>query len=271
MVIPANQPIGIFDSGIGGLTVAKAIADQLPQEQLIYFGDTAHLPYGDKSTQAICQYSTRISNFLLDKGCKAIIIACNTASSFAYHHLQEQFASKVPIINVIDPVIDHVAGGPAEQCVGVIGTKGTIGSDIYARKLREKSPSLDIRSLATALLAPMIEEGFVDDEISDTVIRKYLSDARLTGIQSLILACTHYPIIKSQIEKYYQGKVTVFEAASIVASAVHRQLQSLDLLNEALSEMHRFYVSDYTEFFEKTTKVFFRQSIHLEHYPIWDN
>jgi glutamate racemase len=169
-----NKPIGIFDSGIGGLTVAKAIAEALPNETIIYFGDTAHLPYGDKSKESITMYSKRITAFLLAKGCKAIVIACNTASAHAYADLKKAYP-KVPILNVIDPTVDYCLTKYKKGKIGVIATRGTIKSRIYPRKLNKENPKLEVPQTATPLLAPMIEEGFFNNKISKTIINSYLS------------------------------------------------------------------------------------------------
>lgn len=263
-------PIGIFDSGIGGLTVAKAIRKILPKEQLIYFGDTAHMPYGDKSPEAIKFYSLKIAKFLLDKNCKLILIACNTASAHAYHELIHFLGDKVPIINVIDPVVNLLANSTQYGRIGVIGTKSTIRSDIYAKKFKEINPKIQVSSLATPLLAPMIEEGFFNNNISKTVINSYLSSAKLKKIDSLILACTHYPLIKPEIEAFYKGKVEIINTAEIVAEYLKDQLTNLDLLNDGPAKKHQFYISDYTSSFENSTRLFFGEKIHLSYKPIWD-
>jgi glutamate racemase len=260
----SSLPIGIFDSGIGGLTVAAAIHRILPEEQLIYFGDTAHLPYGDKSPEAIRSYSLNIGRFLLNQGCKMIIIACNTASSHAFDALASEIGAKVPVINVIDPVVETIVKANKYHHVGVIGTKSTIQSGLYASKISKMNPEIKVSSLATPLLAPMIEEGFFDNNISHTVIHSYLSSPRLKHIDSLVLACTHYPLIKAEINDYYQGKVDIINTADIVASYVRQQLETLELLNNSHPKNHRFYVSDYTKSFERSTKLFFGEKISLK-------
>jgi glutamate racemase len=261
-------PIGIFDSGIGGLTVAGAIHRILPNEQLIYFGDTEHLPYGDKSPEAIKSYSLNIGRFLLSRNCKMIIIACNTASSHAYQALVDELGHQVPIINVIDPVVDELVKAGKYHKIGVIGTKSTVQSGLYARKIAEIDPGIKVSSLATPLLAPMIEEGYFDNNISHTVIASYLSSPKLKDIDSLVLACTHYPLIKAEINDYYKGKVDIINTAEIVAQYVKDQLARLELLNESPAKSHRFYVSDYTKSFEKSTRLFFGEQIHLKHQVI---
>ena len=244
-------PIGIFDSGIGGLTVAAAIHRIFPNEQLIYFGDTEHLPYGDKSPEAIRSYSLNIGRFLLGQNCKMIVIACNTASSHAYQTLVAELGDQVPIVNVIDPVVDALIKAQKYHRVGIIGTKSTVQSGLYALKIAHIDPTIKVSSLATPLLAPMIEEGFFNNNISHTVIESYLSSPKLKNIDSLVLACTHYPLIKAEISDYYEGKVDIINTAEIVAQFVKDQLAKLELLNPLPVKSHRFYVSDYTKSFEK--------------------
>ncbi len=266
----SNFPIGIFDSGIGGLTVAAAIHKALPKEQLVYFGDTAHLPYGDKSAEAIKYYSLKIGKFLLEKKCKMIVVACNTASSYAYADLVEFLGAEVPIVNVIDPVVAHIVNKHEYKRVGVIATKATVRSNVYANKILAADASIEVASLATPLLAPMIEEGFFNNNISKTVINSYLSATKLKKIEALILACTHYPLIQKEIESYYNNKVEVVNSAGVVADHVALQLEKLDLLHEGEPKRHRFYISDFTPSFEKSTRLFFGEKIHLSHKPIWD-
>lgn len=263
------RPIGIFDSGIGGLTVAKAISRELPGEQLIYFGDTAHFPYGDKSPDAIRYYCLRIGKFLLDKQCKAVVIACNTASSHGYNDLREMIGELVPVINVIDPVVEHLTIENKFKNIGVIGTKGTIRSDIYAQKIRQKSSEIQVNSVATPLLAPMIEEGFFNNNISKTIINSYLEKKKLKKIDSLILACTHYPLIKPEIESFYKGRVYIVDSAEIVAKYVKDTLEKTGLLNSNSKKPHQFYISDFTTSFQRSSQIFFGRKIHLRHAAIW--
>lgn len=264
-----NKPIGIFDSGIGGLTVAKAIADALPNERLIYFGDTAHLPYGDKSKDSIKMYSKKITEYLLKKECKAIIIACNTASAYAYSDLKRLFP-KVPIINVIDPTVDYCTSNPKNKSIGVIATKGTIKSRIYPRKIKKKNKSIEVHQSATPLLAPMIEEGFFNNNISQTIINSYLSTKHFKNIDALILACTHYPLIKKEVEDYFYNDVEVVDSASVVAQYVDTLLTKLNIRATQKVGENLFCISDYTSSFEATSKIFFGEKIHLIEDRIWD-
>ena len=271
MTLLPQQPIGIFDSGIGGLTVAHKVIEDFSQEQIIYFGDTAHLPYGDKSDELIQHYALNISKFLIEKKCKLIVIACNTASSVAYDLLRQELGDQTIFVNVVDPAIKGILAINEDNKVGVIGTKGTISSDIYANKLRNANPVMQISSLATPLLAPMIEAGFFNSQISEQIIHTYLQDEQLADIKSLILACTHYPLIKKQISGFYGNKVNVIDSTDFISTEIRKILTENNLLNVTGTQGdNHFYVSDYTESFEKTTKVFFTEKINLEYCPLWD-
>lgn len=269
-LMPNAAPIGIFDSGIGGLTLAHAITELIPQEPIIYFGDTAHLPYGDKSATAIQAYSVKICNLLLEKNCKLILIACNSASAAAYDLVKAYVGTKAIVVNVIDPVIDYLDREWAGKTLGLIGTKQTVNSGIYARKAEALGKNIQVKSLATPLLAPMIEEGFFNHRISEQIIQEYLANPLLSGIDGLILGCTHYPLIKKQIEAYYQGNIPVIDTSVIVAEAIKNILSSSDLLVSGETGSRQFYVSDFTDSFEQSTKQFFGEAIKLTQYPIWD-
>ncbi|MBX0288995.1 glutamate racemase [Hymenobacter sp. HSC-4F20] len=266
------RPIGVFDSGIGGLTVARAVNRVLPHERLIYFGDTAHLPYGDKSTAAIQAYSVKICDLLLKQQCKVILIACNSASAAAYELVREYVGSKARVLNVIDPIVAHVGQQYAGRTVGLIGTKQTVNSNVYRKKIDDLDAGVQLQSLATPLLAPMIEEGFFENNISDNIIQAYLTNPVLEGIDALVLGCTHYPLIKRQIAEFYQGQTEVLDASDVVALHVQRYLAEHNLAAApgGTTPVHHFYVSDFTRSFEDSTRIFFGQEVHLEHYPLWE-
>ncbi|MCB2408995.1 glutamate racemase [Hymenobacter lucidus] len=268
----SSRPIGVFDSGIGGLTVARAVNRVLPHEQLVYFGDTAHLPYGDKSTAAIQAYSVKICDLLLKQHCKVILIACNSASAAAYELVREYVGSKARVLNVIDPIVAHVGATYAGRTVGLIGTKQTVNSNVYKKKIDDLDQGVELRSLATPLLAPMVEEGFFNNTISENIISSYLAQPMLEGIEALVLACTHYPLIQDQIKAYYQNEVAVLDASDVVASHVKAYLEQNGLAAQASKTppRHQFYVSDFTRSFEESTRIFFGQEVHLEHYPLWE-
>ncbi len=269
---PAARPIGIFDSGIGGLTVARAVAQRLPHERLVYFGDTAHLPYGEKSTAAIQAYAVKICDVLLRQHCKLILIACNSASAAAYELVREYVGSKALVVGMIDPVVAYVGRHYAGRPVGLIGTKQTVGSNIYRKKIDQLDLGVDLHALATPLLVPMIEEGFFSGRVSEEIIRAYLAHEELQQIESLVLACTHFPLIKPQIEGYYQGRVAVLDPSDVVAATVAEALAQRQLLAPAGGggPAHHFYVSDFTRSFEESTRIFFGQEVQLEHYPLWE-
>jgi glutamate racemase len=263
-----EQPIGIFDSGVGGLTVAHAIKQILPGENLVYFGDTAHLPYGDKSAESIIYYSKRITEFLLEHNSKVVLVACNTASASAFETLKKEFEGKTILIDVIDPVVEYLGARKFDK-IGVIGTKRTISSGTYEKKIKEKSPSTTVVSMATPLLVPMIEEGFIFDDISNAIIRTYLQTGSLAGIQALILGCTHYPIIKNQISKIFNFDVEVVDSARIVSILLRETLDKNNLLNDSGIVKDLFFISDYTTYFEKIAKMFFEGEINLQKADIW--
>lgn len=262
--------IGIFDSGIGGMTVAKAVTELLPNERIIYFGDTAHFPYGDKSQASIQAYSIKVTDVLLQQGCKVILIACNSASSAAYDLIKAYVGSKAIVINVIDPIVDYISTHFQDNIIGLIGTKRTVQSNIYKAKIDTLHKGIDLHSLATPLLAPMIEEGFSGNKISQVIIDEYLSNSVLKDIKALILGCTHYPLIKSQIQEFYNNAVTIIDSSEVVAKALQQTLIEHNLLALAKEKEHHFYVSDYTKSFEESTEIFFGKTIQLEHYKLWE-
>lgn len=260
----ANQPIGIFDSGVGGLTVAREIKRMLPQENLIYFGDTKHLPYGDKSRDAIIGYSTKITNFLLEKNCKAIVVACNTATANALNQVLDIVDRKVPLIDVIHPVAEKVAY-EIHNNVGVIATKATVSSGLYRKSIRKHNKFIKVDELATPLLVPAIEEGFRNHPITNAIIYNYLSNSKLKNIETLILGCTHYPLLMAEIKQFYGNRVRVIDSPSIVATQLKHILDKHRLLNcDNPSPSYEFFVSDLTKNFEKISKKIFGNSIKLE-------
>ena len=270
MGIKASDPIGIFDSGIGGLTVAHAIKERLPGENLIYFGDTAHLPYGDKSTAAIQAYSIKICDVLLRHNCKVILIACNSASAAAYELVKEYVGSKAKVMNVIDPVINYLRENLVQTKVGLIGTKQTILSGVYAKKVKELEIGIELTSLATPLLVPMIEEGFFKNQISQDILNEYLNREELSGIKALILGCTHYPLIKTEIQNFYRGRIRILDSSEIVAAGLKGLLDFHHLQNSGSNHVDQFMVSDYTEAFQSSTQMFFQESVKLESHRLWE-
>lgn len=260
--------IGIFDSGIGGLTLASEVRKKLPEHSIIYFGDTAHFPYGEKSTTAIQSYAIKICNLLLEKGCEVILIACNSASASAFELVKEYVGSKAKVFNVIDSAVDYVAKKYEGREVGLIGTKRTVSSNVYLTKLDACSKNVLLHSLATPLLAPMIEEGFFKKEISDQIISEYLSHSNFDGIEAIILGCTHYPLIKEAVSSFFGGRVEVIDSPEIVVNEMMAYLDPLSLHED--SSQDQFFVSDYTESFKESTGIFFGEEIDLQEYKLWE-
>jgi glutamate racemase len=267
-----QRPIGIFDSGIGGLTVASAILERMPDEALMYFGDTVHMPYGEKSEANIIRYSLRIARFLLDHNAKAIVIACNSASAVAADLVSHMAGDKVPVINVIDPLVHHLDQFKEKRRIGVIGTKATIRSQVYPKRIHRQFPGVKVQALATPLLAPLVEEGFANTAVSHAALESYLSHPALRKIQCLLLACTHYPLLHEEVSAFYQNKVEVFDSARLAAESVYSTLLSNGLLNTtSFPHQHQFFVSEYTEAFETNAQRFFGQNIQLNEVHIHEN
>lgn len=262
--LSGKQPIGIFDSGVGGLTVAKEIKRLMPHEDLIYFGDTKHLPYGEKSKDAIVGYCLKIVEFLLQQNCKAIVIACNTATANALQEILALVNNRVPVFDVINPVAEKVAF-EIHNNIGVIATKATVNSGLYKKSIRKHNKFIKVDELATPLLVPAIEEGFVNHPITHAIIYNYLSNAKLKSIETLILGCTHYPLLLNEIKQYYGNRVRVIDSPNIVASQVKSVLDKYHLLHDNNPEAYyKFYLSDITKNFEKISRKFFGKKIELE-------
>ncbi len=266
-----TRAIGIFDSGIGGLTIASSILKLLPNEQIIYFGDTLHLPYGDKDQNTVLDYSKKITNYLIqNQNCKAIVIACNTASAASYIYLRDNYKGQVPIINVIDPIVEDVINDESIKKVGIIGTNTTIASGIYQEKLTRRKSILEYVTLATPKLAPMIEESFYQSRVDEAMIHSYLKDPVLNNIDALILACTHYPLIRREINNFYGGAVKLIDSTIVTPNKLKDILEKENLLSLKKENKDKYYVSHYTESFEKTTEIFFGEKIKLEENNIFE-
>lgn len=276
MNLKVSDPIGIFDSGLGGLTVANCIVQCMPQENIIYFGDTAHLPWGDKSIQTIQHYALKISELLLNKNCKCIVIACHTASTTAYDLVKEFVQHQAPevlVINVIDPIIDQIKRLHANQKIGLIGTKRTVRSNCYSKHVDALHQNTELVSLATPLLVPIIEEGFLRSHIASLVVQEYLSRPILANIDALILGCTHYPLLKTQIQSFYQKPIDIIDTSKATAEKLYQKLLERNLLNAVKPNPNtykKFYLSDDNEFFAHNARLFFGAEIQIEHYPLWD-
>lgn len=218
-----SSPIGVFDSGIGGLTVVKALRDLLPHEDIFYIGDTARIPYGSKSPSTVERYSVEIARLLLAENAKAIVVACNSASSVALPRLRSELS--VPVIGVIEPGAMAAAKATKNNRVGVIGTRATIKSGSYERALREESADVQVTSQACPLLVPLIEEGWLDDAITDSAIARYLAPLTKSEIDTLVLGCTHYPLLRAAFARHLGPSVTLVDSAQNCAHAVASMLQ----------------------------------------------
>jgi len=255
--------IGIFDSGIGGLTVARAIEQVLPNRSLLYFGDTARTPYGTKSAEVITAYSLRNCEFLLKNGAKLIIIGCNSASSVATERLRAEF--DVPILEVISPAVKRATEVTRSGRVGIIGTRATVQSGIYEEMLKASRPGCEVFSVPCPLLVPLVEEGWTNKRETKMIIRRYLHPLKDKQIDTLILGCTHYPLLKDLIGKRAGKKITVIDSSVEIAHALRDQLLPIVDDNVELSEevSHRFYLSDVTDSARRTASLIFRQPVEL--------
>lgn len=238
-----QAPIGVFDSGVGGLTVVKEIMRQLPGENMVYFGDTARVPYGSKSKATILKYSRQIVHFLTQKEVKAIVIACNTASALALDEIKHEI--NIPLIGVVEPGAKMAAESTKNNNIGIIGTESTIKSGIYSKYLREINPDITVVSRACPLFVPLVEEGLLEDRITDDVIERYLHELKEYGIDSLILGCTHYPLIRNAIGRYMGMDVTLVNPAYETAKSLKTLLKEQGLLNKTGSQaVYEYNVSD---------------------------
>ena len=254
------------------MTVTHAVRELMANESIVYFGDTAHLPYGDKSKELIKKYTGRIAQFLIEKDCKAVIVACNTASAYGFDAVELACdKAGIPCFNVVDPVVEYVAEYLSNSTVGVIGTKGTIKSRVYPSRLKKLVPEIKAVSAATPLLAPMIEEGYFANNISQTIINSYLSKPSLKDVDVIVLGCTHYPLIKTEVEKYYKGRVRVIDSAEVVARTVARELKAAKLnTTSKIASTLQLFVSDYTPSFARSSMIFFGERVELKEVRIWD-
>lgn len=248
-------PIGIFDSGLGGLTVYRQVRQVLPTENIIYLGDTARVPYGSKSTDTIRDFATQITRFLLDQPVKAIVIACNTAASLALDAVQS--LTKFPVINVIEPGVLAALQATKNHRIAVIGTTATIESQSYPRAVSLTKPSLMIHSAACPLFVPLVEEGWETHDITRIVALEYLSPLTDLDIDTLILGCTHYPILKPVLSAILPETITIIDSSEVVAQAVKQSLNERDLQNSQKNPgFDRFYVTDFPRKFRAISSRF---------------
>ena len=249
--IDPNAPIGVFDSGVGGLTVAREIMRNLPMEKIIYFGDTARVPYGSKSRDTVIRYSRQIVRFLREQQVKAIVVACNTASALALSTLEKE--SDIPIIGVVKPGARVAIETTKKKRVGVIATEATINSHLYRELIRQMDPEITVVGRPCPLFVPLVEEGWLHDSVTETVAQRYLKDLQDQDIDTLILGCTHYPLLRSLIGEIMGERVTLVNPAYETSLALKRLLEAGGMMNPgtARSEFpYRFFVSDAAEKFK---------------------
>ena len=247
-----EAPIGVFDSGVGGLTVAKEIMYQIPNEKVIYFGDTARVPYGNKTKETVTKYALQIVRFLKTQQVKAIVVACNTASAYALEEIEK--TADVPVIGVVRPGARMAVEATKNGKIGVIGTRGTIGSETYTTYIRQLNPAIEVVGKECPLFVNLVEEGLWDDPVTEEIARRYLADLNDVGIDTLILGCTHYPMIRKIVQRVVGDGVRLINPAYETASELRRLLESRDILNGREAglgtNMHRFFVSDAAERFQ---------------------
>lgn len=256
----SNYPIGVFDSGLGGLTVAKELFGRLPAEDVVYFGDVGRYPYGPRSKEIIIQFSRQDVNFLLEQRVKLIIAACNTASATALETLREEYDTE--ILGVIEPGAKSAVTATRNGVVGVIGTKGTIASNSYAKAIERLDSKVKVFSMACPLFVPLVEEGYLDRQATSMIAEDYLSPFRSNGIDTLVLGCTHYPLLKPVISRVLGDKVTLIDSATETAREVQQHLERTGCLKKSGSAgSHKFYVSDIPDQFAQTARHFLGEEV----------
>lgn len=267
-------PIGVFDSGVGGLTVAREIMRQLPNERIVYFGDTARVPYGSKSQETIIRFSRQIIRFLKTKGVKALVVACNTASALALEEIRPEL--DLPIIGVLKPGARVAAEATRNGKIGVIATESTIASQLYTKVIQSHSPHAQVLGKPCPLFVPLVEEGWMKDPVTVEVANRYLEPLKESGIDTLIMGCTHYPLLRSTIRQIMGDAVTLVNPAYETALELKKLLEKNNILNDGNcipeGPVHQFYVSDAAEKFRKFANSILpygidtTQLIHIEEY-----
>lgn len=256
-----TRSIGVFDSGLGGLTAVKQIMKELPNENIVYFGDTGRVPYGTRSKETIIKYSKNDVNFLLEKDVKMIVIACGTVSSTALDVLKKEY--RVPIIGVVEATSIAAMKATKNGKIGIIGTPGTIKSGSYEKFIKEKNPELETFSAACPLFVPLVENGHFETEVAKLVTREYLEDIKAKGVDTLILGCTHYPLLSKTISEFMGDDVTLINAGSEVAKALKTELLAGNLLKEDGKEgEYSYFVSDNVDGFENLGGLFLEREIN---------
>ena len=257
--------IGVFDSGIGGLTVVRALRQDFPRHNLLYFGDTARTPYGTKSPETVIQYAIQDAEFLIQRGAQILVVGCNTASSVATDRLRERF--DIPIFEVISPAVQMAVSQPKGRRIGIIGTRATINSGVYEQKIRALRPDMEVYGAPCPLLVPLVEEGWLKKGETRRIVKKYLHPLKLKQIDVLILGCTHYPLLKEIIQAKIGKRVKIIDSSEALSRSVkdflhHNPHIADDLRTEGSCE---FYVSDVTDQFQKLARKILKHVEKLEH------
>lgn len=256
-------PIGVFDSGVGGLTVVREIMRQIPREKIIYFGDTARVPYGSKSKETVTKYSRQIIRFLKSRKVKAIVIACNTASAYALEQVEKE--TDIPVIGVVKPGARTAVQTTKNGKIGVIATEGTIQSEIYTQYIKALKEDAQVKGKACPLFVPLVEEGLLEDPVTDEIAQRYLGGLRDSGIDTLILGCTHYPLIRGTVGKVMGEGVTLVNPAYETAVELKNMLEEKQMLREEKNllgiNQYQFFVSDGAEKFQYFANTIFKYGI----------
>jgi glutamate racemase len=259
-----RSPIGVFDSGIGGLTVVKRLSSTLPNESIIYFGDTARVPYGSKSNSTVIEYSIQDTKFLLQKNIKALVVACNTASSIAIPDLKKMF--DIPIIGMIEPGSRMALKKSQSKKIGVIGTRATVSNLAYSKEIKKINSSAQVIEKPCPLFVPLAEEGWINHKATYEVAEEYLKELREEKIDTLVLGCTHYPILSEVIRKVIGSKVTLIDSGIASSEVIKSELEKLDLLSDSKKTgVQEYYVSDIPAKFKEVAELFLGKEIDHVH------
>jgi glutamate racemase len=259
-----RSPIGVFDSGIGGLTVVKRLAATLPNESIVYFGDTARVPYGSKSNSTVIEYSIQNTKFLLQKNIKALVVACNTASSIAIPELKKMF--DIPIIGMIEPGSRMALKKSQTKKIGVIGTRATINNLAYSKEIKRLDDAAHIVEKPCPLFVPLAEEGWIKHQATYEIAEEYLNEFREVGIDTLVLGCTHYPILSEVIQKVIGSKVTLIDSGVASSEVIKAELEKLDLLSDSnITGVQEYFVSDIPAKFKEVAELFLGKEIEHVH------
>ena len=259
MAANPDSPVGVFDSGIGGLTVLQKIMEALPKENTVYLGDTARAPYGSKSMETVVRYSFENTEFLIEHDVKLVIVACNTSTAVALDQLQQNIS--VPTIGVIQPGVRRALRASKNKKISVIGTEATIGSGAYTKALKAEDPSVEVYTRACPLFVPLAEEGWTDNAVVELTVKVYLASLRQSGIDTLILGCTHYPLLKPAIRKFMGENVELVDSAEEIAKEVSAVLKARALARKKGKGMHSFFVTDAPDRFVKVGARFLGENV----------